>query len=440
MSRVSKFLLLGLLALFSSISYAEVLGNYSNKGAASAACESWVSNYNSQNNANQVCYVTPNPDVGYAKALNRYYWNYSTCTPFLMVAGDLCITPPTDEECAAKPDVIHRHSSPASNPTLSPETVVKDGCSYTYGASSGLPSYNCFVAVDGATLLCDATYTTNSQSTNAEQNYDDDQTPGTLSSGGDTTSTTTLGDATTQTDTPSAGDTTTTKTDTETTSYSDQVNVTNNTNSVDVTSLQGGDVTKTTTTETINVSDGSSETNVTTTYTQDITTANTTTINPNAGTTTTKTDTIPGSSGSTTITTKKDASGNTTGKTSTSTGTGGDGNDNGRDDNQEGSCLDNQSCNSDIDSSGAVDGVDGLFDSAVATVTGDNVSAGDFLDNFLQMPSGTCANPSFSHSSTLGSFNSSIDICTKTQDLRDGLGWMFFIITLFVIYRIASGT
>jgi len=441
MSRVSKFYLLGLLALFSSSAFSED-SFYAYQSDASAACSTKASTiYQSScslasNNSYRIRLV-----VNYVETFPHYFY-YPCSFGGLVNDGGVCVVPPpTPEECAARPDVLHKYSFPVGQATLPPNTVTNDGCSYTYADSdSASRGYDCFLAVDGVTMICNVTYGVSGATSSSPTDYNDDNSIGSTSDGGEKSTSNSNGLPVIETDTPIVGDTTTTQTQTENTTYDDQTVIDNKSTSVDITTLNGGDITKTTTTETVQHADGSSDTTITTEYTQNDTTTQTTTLDANAGTTATSSNTIKGSSGTTTTTTSTDSTGTTTGETTTNTGSGGDGNENGRDDDQEGSCLDDQSCNSDIDSSSATDAIDGLFDSAVATVTGDNVGSNDFLGNFLAMPSGTCSNPSFSHSSALGSFNKTIDICTKSAALRDGLGWMFYILTIIAIYRIASRT
>lgn len=356
--------------------------------------------------------------------------------------------PPTDDECLNRPHIQSDsiQTLPITNWTSPPQFVNENGCSYALTVDSSERTFSdsdCYFKSDNTTqLFCTSEYggTGSFSDSNPDDVVTADNNPQN-SQGGDSAISNTDTPETVTPDSPAVGDTTTTQTNTESTSYSDQVTLTNVTDSVSVANIDGGAVTVTTTTTTYNFSDGSSETVVETEHTRNDTNVSTTTADRANGTTSTNTEVIPGSTGNTTQTTTTATDG-TQSTTTTNTGTGGSGTGQGRTDDEVDSlgngCLETGGCESEIDGSEYLGQLDGLFDSAVGELTGDNITTNDFLPNALEMPSGTCSNPTFNHASSLATFNETIDVCTETQKIRDGLGWLFYMLTLMAVYSIAT--
>lgn len=433
-------LIIGCLTLFSNFAMAGWGDErYGSAAAASAACDAYLDYIDPNGTIGYVCTEYNYGTFGHFKQ-NSVYFNWQTgCYPGTYAdSNDLCVTNPTDQECQAKTGQEFTIPVSVDENVGHMTSTVSDGCLFNlnFYSPSG-EGVGCSVSDNFGVMICNAIGVGVSASTSsatsgigtAAQDLLD------VTQGGNASADEVIDFPHIETDSPGVGDTTTTQTKTNTTSYSPQENITNKSESVTHDAVTGGNKTKTETVETIQYSDGSTAVKTTTTTTVDDTTTISTTIDFEDGTYSQSTSTYNGSSSTRT---KTDTT-NADGSTSSTTENTGDSPDNGRNEDEvSGTCLDDGNCNTEIDSSIATDKLDTLFDSAIATVTGDNVSESDFLPNFIELPSGTCANPSFSHSSSLASFNKSIDICTKTEDLRNGLGWLFYMMTIFAIYHIAT--
>ena len=435
MLRVRHFILLGCLALFSLTSHS---ANYEYESEAIDACNVNLALHLTLTSPIGNLYEVQTPCSHFAN--NKTWWfrvqdpveNYRqiTANHYYTIAGS---APPTDEVCQARGEqnfVMPYDMTATTPPTYN---VVYDGCSYQLNYTFvGDNITDCTVSDNVNVILCNATGSSMLASsagdtpTTSEQDaqiYED-----VLETFADTINSSSASFPTVQTDTPGPGDTTTTSTSTDNTEYSSQQKVTNDNNVVHQESTTGGNETVTTETETINMSDGSSVVKTTTTSTKDDTTTTTTTLDFEDGSRSESVTTYGGYTGSivNTETTAPDGS-----TTTTETSTGDSPLDNGREQDEiDGTCLDDGTCNSDIDVSEKLDALQTAADGALATMTGDDIKEDDFLQNYFEMPSGSCSNPSID--------GVTIDLCTKTQDLRDGLGWMFYMLTVIFIYSVAT--
>ncbi|MBQ0725491.1 MAG: hypothetical protein KBT51_08870 [Cycloclasticus sp.] len=302
-------------------------------GQASTACESQASAYLASGNYWQA----------YCSQQNSLFELYSELKGGSAHAHDLFVTPcasgytsidagtgecslppplPTDAECLARDTVIHRTTSTVESPSMD-ETVEKNGCSYTYGHKTPSNAYaNCIVAVDGTTLICDATFVPTGATTATDTPEGDTNQTGSTDIPPTKSTSASTNPPVTQNDTPSTGDTTTTQDQTDTTTYSDSVTVTNGNTSITVEKISGGDVTKTTTTTTVDNADGSTSVTTDTTFTQTTINKIDTTINYIQAAAITSSSSTPSTSSSTSSTTTTGTDGSSTTTTTGENGAG----------------------------------------------------------------------------------------------------------------------
>lgn len=425
---------------------------YTNLTSARTAClsereygESCTSGYSPSNEHPGQNYYYRKSAYNVPRGLYYFPQSGNDCFGDLVDDGTgLCIENPypSDAECLARPN--HRHGFKDTGTEvfeLPPQQLTFDYCLYTRSISQS--NARCLTFDNDPQVWCYLDYAPQSSSTLSDETntlQPDESVNANETQGGqkDTSSTSTA--PVTQVDTPSTGDTTTLETMTEDITYTDQVVIDNTTTTTRVELVQGGDVQKTTTLTTVTHDDGTvTETThvlferAPITHTVDLFNWSNQTVSRNESTipennnesTTTK---VTNTDGSSTITQTENEA--------TEDRLVGDENGDGVVD-----CLDSGTCNTEVDDGSSANALDALYDDFTSSLSTTNVSSSDFLPDMLTIPQGPCKNLDIAHTTSSGiNISETVDLCTKTQWLRDGLGWLFYMLTIVYVYKIATSS
>ena len=481
--RASKFIILGLLALFLSPVYSAVKSDtyyYSTSEQAFAACQAGyaikrqfiIENYGSTFYYDQNC-----GGLGQFTNFTFKVAHYSSHTYKDFFIGTGCNSsqtpdpltgeclasppPPTDQECQQITETIY--ATLDINSGSAPTSMNYGGCSFSlkYNISSDSDiENNCkFNASNPDIIICPVFATGTSSTTNPDTSGFSDTVPigdFTNQSGGDQSTTTTTTPTTTTADTPSAGDITNEYTYTEAVTTSRKDEIYNNESGIEQISQGLAVETNQQLVEEVIKANGDVVTTTTETYNKTEQSKDVTKIDQN-GDVTTKSEPTPAQTGSTTTINYTYVDGTSTTNV-TNTGVGGDGKaDKGT---EEGNCSPGEECKvtideSGIDESGSIaiianevaklkttrDGVindmsgDGDGDFGLSGVTG--YGASNFVTRYLELPSSTCSG---GINTTIFGRPFVIEPCVKLQPLRDVLGWVFFIMTFFTCIKILLNT
>jgi len=455
----ASILLISVLALFSSSAFSEDFYYPSNSSAQTACIIKSGTIYKSS------CVSGPGDTylirlvVDYIETFPYTFYYPCSSGGLVDVSGVCVVPPPTDEECqntAFTASVTIDLSTGAA-----PKTASFGGCSFSISydlANDADVQNNCkFNSSTPDVIICPAT----AQGTGATSNPDSagiyDVVPVgdyVSESGGDQLSTTSETPLFYTSDLPSAGDTTESQTQTDINSFGRIDEVYQDETGIDVTSFGSITETQTTQTDTVTKPNGDVETTVTESFDSTGQTEKKTHISPSGDVTTNETPAQPVQGSTTTVTNNyNDGSTNTT---TTNTGSGGDGKADSA--TPEGNCAAGEECevslsfegleNTFSDTKSAISSIGGLVSdkegellSSISDDEGNNYgidgvsdfNADSFVSRYFSFPVLTCSG---GINTTIFGRPFVIEPCAKLAPLREVLGWVFFMITMFTVIKI----
>ncbi|PHS69864.1 MAG: hypothetical protein COB22_08645 [Cycloclasticus sp.] len=484
MKRASAFLLLCVLAFFSSITYSKHTGRIDFPGAgvyqtvqiAMDKCNldhvGWLGGCSGAGNN-----VEWFDGAGVVWAI--YYVQLNCPTGQEFDASGQCVvsSEKTDEECQAKTDTYTNFDVIIGGPNAIPPSVVEyEGCYFTADVGDNFIPLNpyvrdCYLSLFQQGMVCVYSYSGYGSSSNPppatstpEIVIELQESPPVVSGdevdGGNVDKDTTILPTVVVEDSPLVGDTTTTESKTDTTIVESEKTKSDNPDNFKFSESSSDVITATESKVTVTNADGSTTTTTTTTFTQNGSSFDVVTVDKKTGEIIESSKPAEPKSGSTTNVVTKDSLGSITSETTNNTGTGGSGI-SGKDQlEQEGNCSPGQECVVTINEEG-IDveqnartiaeaeaklasersdasnefSDDGESDYGISNVS--NFSADYFINRYLIFPASVCSG---SINTTIFGHAFVIEPCDKLQPLRDVLAWVFFIITFFTCIKILLST